>query len=266
MTDTDFAKTRLRDHLGSLIVSPISDGFWSIQSSAVELCNRNKTLDQVIRTFQNMLTKIPDWTDITLSTEVERIQKVSKCSYLDDLIMGVFISYMKSFASLHHTDGSPEIEIDFERPSLTKFIHEVYIQSARKLWQAAYLFKTVGVSDESQARARQEIENIINQSIEVVIRGFLPWETIAKKYFATTPSAPAKSEPVAEEEKKNVTFGEDEEEEFEQESEEEEEEEEEKPPQLKLTEEDAVLEVDEEETDPMKDLEKRVTETLVLNL
>jgi hypothetical protein len=266
MSETDFAKARLRDYLGSLIVSPISDGFWSIQASAIDLCTRNRTPDQVIRTFQNMLTKIPDWSDVTLSTEVDRIQKVSKCSYLDDLIMGVFISYMKSFASLHHTDGSPEVEIDFERPTLAKFIHEVYVQSARKLWQVAYLFKTTGVSDEVQARARQEIENNINQCIEVVIRSFLPWESIAKKYFAMSSPEPApKKQEEVPEEKKNVTFGDDEEEE-ESESEEEEEE---RPPQLNISEEDAELKIDgeeEEEVDPMKELEQKVSETLVLNL
>lgn len=261
MTDTEFAKTHLRDHLANLIVSPISEGFWSIQSSATELCERNRTPDQVIRTFQNMLTKIPDWSDITLSTEVERIQKVTKCSYLDDLIMGVFISYMKSFASLHHSDGS-EIEIDFDRPTLAKFIHEVYIQSARKLWQVAYLFKTVGVSSETQARCRDEIEKTINQCIENVIRGFLPWESIAKKYFTPSGSEGPKKVEV-EEEKKNVTFGEDEEEEFE----EEEEEEDERPPVLNVSEEDAELKLDEEEEeDPMKELERKMKETLVLNL
>lgn len=265
MTDTEFAKNHLRDHLGSLIVSPIADGFWSIQSSASELCARNKTPDQVIRTFQNMLTKIPDWSEHTLSTEVERIQKVSKCPYLDDLMMGVFIAYMKSFASLHYS-GSQEIEIDFDRPTLAKFIHEVYIESARKLWQTAFLFKTDGVPSETQAKSRDQIEKIINACVEQVIRNFLPWSSITKKYFST----PSTSEPpkaVEEDTKRNVTFNQedDEEEEYEVESEEEDA----PPPALKISDEDASLdipELQEEEVDPMKELEKKVSETLVLNL
>jgi hypothetical protein len=117
MSDTEFAKSHLRDHLNSLIVSPIAEGFWSIYSSARELCQRNDQPDQILMTFQNMLTKIPEWSDTTLTTEVERIEKVTKCDYLDDLIMGVFISYMKSFASLQYTGKSKEVQGQNRLPS-----------------------------------------------------------------------------------------------------------------------------------------------------
>lgn len=261
MTDTEFAKTHLRDHLSSLIVTPVAEGFWSIHASAKELCERNGQPDQILRTFQNMLAKIPEWSDSTLTTEVQRIEKVTKCDYLDDLIMGVFISYMKSFASLHYQGNSKEIQIDFERPSLAKFVHEMYIHSARKLWQTAYLLN-VGVSSETQARNRQEVEKIIGQCLEQVIRGFLPWQAITKKYFTSPapeevvpevkpepqPESESESESEEEEEKKTVSFGEDEE-----------------APKLHVSEEDATLDIPELE-DPMKELESKVAETLVLNL
>ena len=79
MSDAEFAKTHLRDHLMSIIVPSISKGFWSIYDTSKELCDRNSQPDQVLRTFQNMLTKIPDWTEATLTTEVERIVATSKC-------------------------------------------------------------------------------------------------------------------------------------------------------------------------------------------
>lgn len=271
MTDIEVAKSHLRDHLASLIVSPVAEGFWSIQSSAKDLCERNKTPDQVIRTFQNMLTKIPAWSDVTLKTEVDRIQTVTKCSYLDDLIMGVFVAYMKSFASLQLAATS-EISIDFDRPTLAKFVHELYIGCARKFWQVAYLFKTEGVSSEVQARCRQEIETAINQTLEQVIRGFLPWETITKKYFATTqshlePQPEPETKPEPEEDKK-VSFGENEEKEIEEESEESEESEEDEEviPKLQVSEEDAQLDIDGEEEDPLKELAAKAEETLVLNM
>ena len=94
---------------------------------------------------------------------------------------------MKSFASLHYRGSSSQIKIEFERPNFTKFIHELYKHSARKIWQVAYLFKTVGVSAEQQARNRQDIDKIVSDCIEQVIRAFLPWEQIAKNYFIETP-------------------------------------------------------------------------------
>ena len=168
MSDTDFAKTQLREHIGGLLISPVAEGFWSIYETAKDLCKRNEQMDQVLRTFQNMLTKIPEWSGSTLTTEVERIVKTTKCSYLDDLLMGVFISYMKSFASLHYRGSSSHVDIDFDRPTMEKFIHELYIHSARQLWQVAYLFKTIGVSSEQQARNRRDIESHINSSLEHV--------------------------------------------------------------------------------------------------
>ena len=254
MTDTEFAKTHLRDHLSSLVVGPVAEGFWSIHKSAKELCDRNGQKDQVLRTFQNMLTKIPEWSDSTLTTEVERIETVSKCTYLDDLIMGVFISYMKSFASLHYQGTSKEIEIDFERPSVAKFVHEMYIHSARKLWQTAYLLNT-DVPAELHARNRQEVEKVISQCLEQVIRSFLPWQSITKKYFKSP--EPEFVKPV-EEETKAVSFDDSDEEE-----------EEESPERLVLSEEDATLDASElelKEVDPMAELEKKASETLVLNL
>jgi hypothetical protein len=288
MSSTEIAKAQLREHLVSLIVPPISDGFWSIYDSAKELCERNGQLDQVLRTFQNMLTKIPEWSDSTLTAEVERIIKITKCSYMDDLLMGVFISYMRSFASLHYRGSSSEIKIDFNRPSFSKFVHELYKHSGRKLWQVAYYFKTLGVSSEQQARNRQDIESVITDCIEQVIRGFLPWEAIAKKYFAeeedeqlpAVKKAPAVVAEVEKQEYQKVKFDD-----LEEDEDDEDEEEEEELPQMKVGDETAELDfkdLDEKkpepvpvvvklpeipkEEDPLKELESRASESLVLNL
>lgn len=274
MGDTEFAKVHLREHLGGLLVPTISEGLWSIYASSKELCERNSQIDQVLRTFQNMLTRIPEWSDSTLSTEVERIIKVSKCNYMDDLIMGVFLAYMKSFASIHYRGNSSQIKIEFDRPSVAKFVHELYKQSARKLWQVAYLFRTHGVPSEQQARNRQEIEKIILECMEQVIRAFLPWEAIAKNYFVDTPT----DVPVVQTDSslKSVTFEEEDEED------EDEDEEYEAPPRLTISEEVGSIEVSDldqpqevtlpevkqEDIDPLKEIESKVTEgeSLVINL
>jgi hypothetical protein len=141
MSESETAKLQLREHLATILVPPVTEGFWSVQKTANDLCERNKQPEEVLRTFQNMLTKIPEWSDSVLADEVDRILKVSKCTYLDDLLMGVFLAYMKSFAALQYRGQSSQIKVEFERPNVPKFIHELYKQSARKLWQSAYLFK-----------------------------------------------------------------------------------------------------------------------------
>lgn len=191
MGDSETAKNQLREHLSSLLLPRISQGFWSIFDSAQKLCEQNKQPEETLRTFQNLLTKIPQWSDTTVKEEVERILKVTNCPYMDDLLMGVFLAYMKAFASLQYNGSASQVKVDFERPNITKFIHELYKQSARKLWQVAYLFKQ-NIPSEQQAKNRQEIEQIIHRSLDDVVRGFLPWEVIAKAYFGEAPE-PQKS-------------------------------------------------------------------------
>jgi hypothetical protein len=275
----ELAKTQLREHLAGLLVEPVSEGFWSIYESAKELCERNGQMDQLLRTFQNMLTRIPEWNEATLATEEERIVKQTKCTYMDDLIMGVFISYMKAFANLHYRGSRSEIKIDFQRPTVSKFVHELYKQSARKFWQVAYMFKTIGVTAEQQARNRQEIEAIISECMEQVIRSFLPWESIAKKYFTEMPEDDDVPEPTTSS-NKGVSFGEDGDSDSESDSEEGSDLDK---PAMQVGDEEGTIEFEDldkkedspaavpevkEDEDPLKDIENRATEdsSLVLKL
>lgn len=269
MSDTEFAKSQLRDHLASLIVPSVSEGLWSIYNSSKEVCERNQQVDQTIRTFQNMLAKIPEWSQTTLDTEVDRITKTTKCGYLDDLVMGVFIAYMKSFASLHYRGKASQVSIDFDRPSLATFVHHMYIHSARKVWQVAYLFKTIGVSSEDQARNRQEIESIVRQCMEQVIHSFLPWQSITKSLSSEPDSVEESSDEEEEEpEKKNVKFDY-----MSDDDSAAEESEEELPPRLSISDDVATIDIEEldkeeqkEEVDPMKEIETKVRDSLVLKL
>jgi len=273
MGDTETAKVQLREHLSSLLIPRLAEGFWSIHENAAQLCERNKQPGEVLRTFQNMITKIPEWSDSTLGEEVERILKVSKCAYMDDLLMGVFLSYMKSFASLHYRGASSQVRVEFERPNVTKFVHEFYKQSARKLWQSAYLFKTQ-LPSEQQAKNRREIEEVIYKTLDDVVRFFLPWEVIAKSYFTEPPAEEKPAPPAA---SKSVIF-----EDMSDESESDSDEEEKKPVALTFSEKTEELEIPftnldikeeptpeqaPKEIDPLDEIDSRIgEETLVLNV
>jgi hypothetical protein len=76
---------------------------------------------------------------------------------------------MKAFAALQYRGQSSQLKVEFERPNVSKFIHELYKHSARKLWQTAYLFK-VDVSSEQQDKNRNEIEQVIYKCIDDVVK------------------------------------------------------------------------------------------------
>ena len=57
-------------------------------------------MEHILRTFQNLLAQVPGWTSEKVDAEVERIEGSSQCEYLDDLLMGVFLAYIRAFAVL----------------------------------------------------------------------------------------------------------------------------------------------------------------------
>ena len=277
---TDFVKQTLRENLGRVLIPHVADGFWSIYDNAKSACERNRQLDQILRTFQNLLTQVPKWSPETLRKEVDRIAVASKCDYMEDLLLGVFVSYIRAFASLQQVK-SEHVDIPFTRPSMETFIHKLYVMSARGFWSNAYMFKTVGITSEQQARNRRDIELMLADTLNEVIDSFIPWKDISRAYFkapdapeaaadvvphpAPTPVpeilAPA---PVPELPKPAVKFGENETQEFE------EDEDEDEPPAIKLGE-DVGLTDEDFESDSESEAEGEVevkpsSEAVALNL
>jgi hypothetical protein len=209
--NSEFVKQSLRENLARTLVPHVADGLWSVYDSAKSACDRNKQPEKTLQTFQNLLTRIPQWTDEILTTEVDRILTASKCDYIEDLLLGVFVSYIRAFAALQQADAT-HVQIDFDRPSLNVFVHGFYKLAARKSWSNAYLFKTIGASSEQQARNRRDIEGMLETTLSETIDSFIPWRTISKAYFqarAPTASAPVpEPEPEPEETKPPVQFAE----------------------------------------------------------
>ena len=188
--NSEFVKQSLRENLARTLVPHVADGLWSVYDSAKSACERNKQPEKTLQTFQNLLTRIPQWTDEILSTEVQRILTASKCDYIEDLLLGVFVSYIRAFAALQQADAT-HVQIDFDRPSLNVFLHGFYKLAARKSWSNAYLFNTIGVKSEQQARNRRDIETILETTLSETIDSFIPWRDISKAYFqARAPTAP----------------------------------------------------------------------------
>ena len=271
---TDFVKQTLRENLARVLIPHVADGLWSIYDNAKVACERNKQPEQTLRTFQNLLTRIPTWSDETLNAEVDRISTASKCDYIEDLLLGVFVSYIRAFAALQQLEDT-HVDVNFERPTVSKFIHALYKVSARSCWSNAYMFKTIGVTSEQQARNRREIETTISNNLNEVIDAFIPWKDISRAYFRVRETAapapivaPAPvAEPVVERRAtplpKPVTFGEDEVREFEDDSDDDD-----APPKLTLGEDISLDDDDASSVNTEDELEAKtkVAETVSLNL
>jgi hypothetical protein len=247
---TDFVKQSMRENLTRVLIPHVADGFWSIYDNAKSACQRNGQPDKTLQTFQNLLTSIPKWNDETLRKEVDRIIAASKCDYIEDLLLGVFVSYIRAFASLQQSE-STHVNLDFERPSIEKFIHTFYVVSARKCWSQAYLFDTLGVAATQQARNRREIEVMLESTINEVVDSFIPWRAFSQAYFRGGREEAPAPPPVKFEEKPTVVEFEDEEEE---------------PPEITLGEDVILDDEDDASVNTEDELLAKTSETVALNL
>jgi hypothetical protein len=269
--EIQFAKKHIRNRFSLMILPHISEGMWSVYENALSVCEKNNQRDQTLKTFQNLLTRIPAWTEETLTAEVKRITIASKCSYLEELLTGVLLTYLRAFAAVQYRSTGDNVEVEFERPPLPKFIHELYKEVARRSWEHAYLYRTIGVLSEQQAKNRREIETLIDLAIDTVLDSFLPWQSIVNTYFSTPENVkpedvirPLEAEP---ESKKSVSFAEGEDEQDGEDGEDGEDDEDEEPPKLTLSDEIVSLDVPtlDEKEEPV-DLKADDSPGLVLKL
>ncbi len=274
MSEVQFAKRHIRNRFSLMVLPHITEGLLSVYENARVSCEKNRQIDQTLKTFQNLLTFIPKWDEARLNAEVDRIQTASGCSYLEELLTATLITYLRAFAAVQYTNA-PEIEVEFERPPLPRFIHELYKECARQCWTHAYLFKTYSITMEQQARNRRELETLLDHALDTTLDSFLPWKSIVDKYFKEPPAIPPtqmmeeEEKPAAEESKKGVKFASEDEEE----DEEEDDESTGGGPPLQLSEETAELEVEDleekEKPEPEEDRESVVdlqpTEEFVMN-
>lgn len=168
--------SRLINILTPLVV----EGFKSIFNDSVTLCKKNDELEKYLMTFQNFLERIPKWNTSIVEEETNRIITKSNCSYLNDLISCVHIIQLKSLTCMRV--GNKQKKIDIDIPSLTNFIHKVYINCARKIYRNVYLFE-LNISPLSVQKHNRELELIIREEILNSIRENIPVENILKVYL-----------------------------------------------------------------------------------
>ena len=81
-------KKEYTKELISMLTPCIYEGIKSIYEAGKPL-NKN---NNILRTFQNLLSQIPNWNVNILNKEVQRIQSKCNCEWLNDLIKAVIIS------------------------------------------------------------------------------------------------------------------------------------------------------------------------------
>lgn len=180
------------------ILTPlIIDGYKSILDESIKLCKDTNEMNKYLMTFQNLISRIPKWNQQIVENEKKRICEKSGCVYLEDLVTCVHIIQLKILTAMRV--GQKQKKIDINIPKLNDFIHNVYINVARKVYKNVYLFE-INVPPLQVQKNYRELEIIVQECILNTLRESIPVEAILKSYMDETVE-----EDVIEEVKEEVT-------------------------------------------------------------
>ena len=174
------ARNEWCSRLVSILTPLVEEGVRSIFDEAWKICLDSDEMNKYLMTFQNLLSRIPKWNSVIVEEERQRIIERSGCNYLEDLITCVHIIQLKVLTCIRV--GNKQKKIDISIPKLDPFIHRVYIQTARKIYQNVYLFEKNISPMQTQKNAR-ELEMLVQEAILTTIRESIPTEAIIRAYM-----------------------------------------------------------------------------------
>lgn len=180
LSDFRHAQDEFTVQLIDAVAPPVLQGVCSILDEAARLCKEKGEPEKYLKTFQNMLARIPGWNAALISREVDRITEAAQIGYLPDLVTAVHIIHLRILSSVRVGHKPKRIEID--PPDFDQFIHRVYCETGRKMWTYAYLFRN-DVSDLDHQQNMHECEKIVRECVLTAVRSSLPVETILRAYI-----------------------------------------------------------------------------------
>jgi hypothetical protein len=183
----DFLPDTLKNTIGeysqrliSIITPEIYTGFQSILNDSYQICLANGETNKYLMTFQNCIKRIPKYSQNIVENECKRIIDKSGCNYLEDLLTVTHVILLKNLTTIRV--GNRQKKIDISIPKFDIFIHRIYINVGRKLYQNVDLF-IIDCPPLTKMKNRRIVENLIEKCILDTIRDSMPFEHIIRSYL-----------------------------------------------------------------------------------
>ena len=164
------------------VLSPlVYEGLVSIYTEALNISNN---ADNILKVFQSFLRKIPKWTSEMINQETERILKNSKsCDWLSNLVKATIKANMIILTYNPHLKLQNKIDsLYYKNINLEDFIHKIYIECARELWNNPYLMYHQYSPIELKRNQRDTI-NLVKDAVKEAIRRLLPLKELLEIYL-----------------------------------------------------------------------------------
>ena len=170
------------ERIEKIIVPLIYEGLQSIYNESKKISND----DNILKTFQSLLRKIPNWSKDIIDEEVKRIKLLSN-NY--DLLYNLIKAVKKasiiilSYSPFSDKPNENYNKINYDDISFNKFIHDIYIECAREFWNDPFLFyhnyKSVDIK-----RNQKDIFSTIKSCIKEVLKKLVPLKDIVDIFLS----------------------------------------------------------------------------------
>ena len=167
-------KKEYMEILQRILTPIIFEGLLDMYDKAKEV---TKDKEHILQSFQFCLKKISSWDSKIINDELNRIIHSTQTNY------PWFIQLIQTIFKLNMLiDNMEPSEMLKNQVNLGKFIHFIYIESARFFWMDPFLFYHEYSSLEIK-KNHLDIMNYIDKSIEHAIRRLLPMGIILEKFL-----------------------------------------------------------------------------------
>jgi hypothetical protein len=173
-------KNEYTTHLINILTPLIFEGLLSIYKEAQDIAGP----DNVLKIFQTFLKRIPKWNQTIIEKETNRIINSSHSyGWLGDLIKATLKSNL--VVLMYNPTVKTQTKLDnsfYQNINVNDFIHKVYIECAREIWNNPYLLYHNYPPIEIK-RNQRDCMCIIKDCIKEAIRKLLPVKHILQIYL-----------------------------------------------------------------------------------
>ena len=178
-------KNEYTTHLSNILTPLIFQGLQSIYNEAKNIVNKDGDPNMVLKIFQSCLKSIITWNTVTIDKATNAILTSSQSyDWLNDLIKATLKSNL--IVLLYNPNcNNKQTTIDpsfYKSIKTTDFIHRVYIECARELWNNPYLLYHDYPPIEIK-RNQRDCMVIIKEAIKESLRKLLPVKHILQIYL-----------------------------------------------------------------------------------
>jgi hypothetical protein len=175
-------KNEYTTHLSNILTPLILEGLQSIYKEAVVIAEGKE--NELLKIFQSCLKRIPKWNTAMIEKETNRIINSSHSyGWLNDLIKATLKANL--IVLMYNPTLKVQNKLDpsfYQNIKTVDFIHRVYIECARELWNNPYLlyhqFPPIEIK-----RNQRDCMNLIKDCIKEALRKLLPVKHVLEFYL-----------------------------------------------------------------------------------